>query len=100
MIITLCGSTKFKDDFMKEAARLTMGGHIIFMPHVFAHTDCIKLSKTDKERLDELHKTKIRMSDRVHVINPTGYVGESTTSEIMYARSLHIPVTVLKELQF
>ena len=43
------------------------------------------LSKT-KEMLDDMHKRKIDMADSIYVINVGGYIGESTKSEIEYAR--------------
>ena len=42
------------------------------------------LSRT-KEMLDDMHKRKIDMADSIYVINPDGYIGESTRSEIKYA---------------
>ena len=43
------------------------------------------LSKT-KEMLDDMHKRKIDMADSIYVINVGGYIGDSTKSEIEYAR--------------
>ncbi len=39
-----------------------------------------------KEMLDDMHKRKIDMADSIYVINVGGYIGESTRSEIEYAR--------------
>ena len=38
-----------------------------------------------KEMLDDMHKRKIDMSDSIFVINPGGYIGESTKLEIINA---------------
>lgn len=35
-VITLCGSTRFKNEFMKVAERLTYDGYIVLMPHIFS----------------------------------------------------------------
>ena len=43
------------------------------------------LSKT-KEMLDDMHKRKIDMADAIYVINKGGYIGDSTRSEIEYAK--------------
>ena len=43
------------------------------------------LTKT-KEMLDDMHKRKIDMADEIFVINVDGYIGESTKSEIEYAK--------------
>lgn len=37
--------------------------------------------------LDNMHKRKIDMADAIYVINPGGYIGESTSSEIEYAKA-------------
>ena len=39
-----------------------------------------------KEMLDDMNKRKIDMADSIYVINVDGYIGESTRSEIEYAR--------------
>lgn len=36
--------------------------------------------------LDDMHKRKIDMADEIFVINVGGYIGESTKSEIEYAK--------------
>lgn len=36
--------------------------------------------------LDDMHKRKIDMADAIYVINVGGYIGESTRSEIEYAK--------------
>ena len=45
--------------------------------------------------LDEMHLAKIDMADEIFVVNPSGYVGESTSREIAYARSQGKPVRSL-----
>ena len=87
-IITLCGSTKYKDMFLKINEQLTLDGNIILMPGVFAHVDNIKITNEQKGNLDKLHKKKIDMSDEIFVINKDGYIGDSTKSEIEYAKKL------------
>lgn len=39
------------------------------------------LTKT-KKMLDDMHKFKIDMADEIFVINVSGYIGDSTRSEI------------------
>ncbi|MFD5516329.1 hypothetical protein [Streptomyces sp. NPDC127066] len=41
-----------------------------------------------KNQLDYLHHRKIDLADEILVVNPGGYIGESTRREIAYARSL------------
>lgn len=92
-VITLCGSTRFKDEFMMAQKRLTLEGNIVISVGLFGHSgdeevwdgmDEGTLSKT-KEMLDDMHKRKIDMADEIFVINVGGYIGDSTRSEIDYA---------------
>lgn len=85
MIITLCGSTRFKELFFAVAKDFTLQGHIVLMPLVFHHADEPELSVEKKIQLDNLHKMKIDMSDAIYVINKDGYIGESTYGEIDWA---------------
>ena len=85
-VITLCGSTKFKDEFMSEQKRLTLEGNIIISVGLFGHSGDNEVWTEDtKEMLDDMHKRKIDMSDEIFVINKNGYIGSSTRSEIDYA---------------
>lgn len=84
-VITLCGSTRFKDEFMTVQKKLTLEGNIVISLGVFAHSGDI-ISNEEKIMLDEMHKRKIDMSDEIFVINVDGYIGDSTRSEIEYAK--------------
>ena len=86
-IITLCGSIKFKNEFMKVQEKLTLEGNIVFTPNFFNNIKKEEISLDTKKMLDEMHKQKIEMSDEIYVINCGGYIGESTKSEIEYART-------------
>ncbi len=85
-VITLCGSTKFKDDFLKEQKRLTLEGNIVISVGLFGHSgDNEAMNIKTKEMLDDMHKRKIDMADEIFVINKNNYIGNSTKSEIEYA---------------
>lgn len=98
MIITLCGSTRFKSEFERINRILTLRGHIVLAPGVFGHVDAIPLSPQEKQVLDELHLQKISMSQAIYVIDVDGYIGESTRSEIEYAKQYEKPVWYWTEL--
>ena len=92
-VITLCGSTRFRDEFMKTQKDLTLKGNIVISVGLFGHSgdsevwesmDEGTLTKI-KEMLDDMHKRKIDMADEIFVINVGGYIGSSTKSEIEYA---------------
>ena len=84
--ITLCGSMKFKDDFLREQKRLTFEGKNVLTPNMFLLAEDI--TEDIKKMLDEMHKRKIDLADEVFVINKNGYIGSSTKSEIEYAQNL------------
>lgn len=85
-VITLCGSTRFKDDFIEQQKRLTLDGNIVISVGLFGHSgDNEVWTDGTKKMLDDMHKRKIDMADEIFVINKNGYVGESTRSEIDYA---------------
>ena len=87
-VITLCGSTRFKEQFLEAQKRLTLEGNIVISVGLFGHSgDAEVWSKGTKEMLDDMHKRKIDMADAIYVINVGGYIGSSTRSEIEYARA-------------
>lgn len=99
-VVTICGSTKFKAEILAEVARLTTEGKLVISLGVFGHTDLPDYDWTTdasdlKRMLDALHRQKIDMADRVHVVDVGGYYGESMAREIEYARSLGKPVTFM-----
>lgn len=86
-VITLCGSTRFKEAFLQEQKRLTLEGNIVLSVGLFGHSgDDEVWSEGVKAMLDDMHKRKIDMADEIFVINVGGYIGESTRSEIEYAK--------------
>ena len=97
-IITLCGSTKFKNKFEEINMKLTLEGKIILLPGCYVHTNNIIITDIQKEKLDLLHKEKILMSDCIYVINEDNYIGSSTKSEIEFAITNNIPVYYLQEV--
>jgi len=87
-VITLCGSTKFKDEFVEVQRKLTLEGNIVISVGLFGHADGeyeTVLTDEVKIMLDDMHKRKIDMAEEIFVINKNGYIGESTRSEIDYA---------------
>ena len=87
-VITLCGSTRFKDEFMKVQKYLTLKGNIVISVGIFGHSgDSEAFDEHTKKMLIDMHKQRIDMCDEIFVINKDGYIGENTLSEIEYARS-------------
>ena len=85
-VITLCGSTRFKDEFIETQKRLSLQGNIVISVGLFGHSGDKEVWQDGvKEMLDDMHKRKIDMADSIYVINVGGYIGSSTRSEIEYA---------------
>ena len=97
-IITLCGSIKFKDKFIKIQEKLTLDGNIVLTPNFFNGIKKEEIDKRMKKMLDEMHKQKINMSDEIYVINVGGYIGESTKSEIEYAKRNSKKISYLESI--
>lgn len=92
-IICLCGSTRFSKEYQEANLRFTLEGHIVLTIGADMKSDNDLFSGKSpeeleeiKKNLDELHKRKIDLADEIFVINPGGYVGNSTNGEIEYAR--------------
>ena len=99
-VITLCGSTKFKNEFINIQKELTLKGNIVISVGLFGHSGDKEVWKKDiKEMLDDMHKRKIDMADEIFVINKNGYIGESTRSEIAYAKATGKSIRYLEEMK-
>lgn len=98
-IITLCGSTKFKEAFLKVQKDLTLQGNIVISVGLFGHSGDNEVQTNGmKEMLGDMHKRKIDMADEIFVINVGGYIGTSTQSEIEYAISIGKAVNYLEAI--
>ena len=113
-IITLCGSSRFCDvmavmawEFEKGGA-ITLGLHLLpewycreknYIPDENGHIHHIGEQAGVEDIMDTLHFKKIKMSNRVYVINCEGYIGSSTAREIAYAEHLGKPVSYLEPLK-
>ena len=95
-IITLIGSTKFKDDFIKVKEQLTLQGFIVLSLGVFSQYDNIKLSEDQLNMLADIQNKKIEMADEIFVINKNGYIGDNTKTEIEFAKYLGKKINYLE----
>ncbi len=99
-VITLCGSTRFRDAFLEAQKRLTLEGNIVISVGLFGHSGGSEAwTEGTKEMLDDMHKRKIDMSDGIFVINVGGYIGSSTRSEIAYALAAGKDVEYLEKAE-
>lgn len=96
-IVCICGSARFVDEMLAANRELTFAGVIVVAPGVFRGAEGdeadVLITEEQKAALGALHLRKIDLADRVLVVNPGGYVGESTSGEIAYARATGKPVS-------
>ncbi|KKL71820.1 hypothetical protein LCGC14_2091110 [marine sediment metagenome] len=100
-IVCLCGSTRFMDTFHSTGWQLTLDGYIVLSVGVCKHAadhGGEALGQGVAKKLDELHKRKIDLADFVMVLNVDGYIGESTRSEIEYAKAHDKMVVYLEDI--
>ena len=90
-VVTLCGSVRFAAEHLEAHRRLSLEGRVVLVPALPAPGG--DASPADVVVLATLHRRKIDMSDRVHVVNPGGYVGPSTAAEVAYAEAAGKQVT-------
>lgn len=71
IVVTLCGSTRFKQAFIEANFRETMAGRIVLSVGLYSHADAEVYApmEAEKETLDQLHFRKIDMSDEILVLD-------------------------------
>lgn len=84
-IITICGSSRFKNDILNIYKQLTLQNNIVFLDAIF-NQNTLNLTIEEKNIIDNNHKQKILLSDKIFVVNKGGYIGVSTRSEIEFAK--------------
>lgn len=92
-IVTICGSMRFSTRMLEVATDYTRNGWVVLMPFVVTES-----GQPLKKMLDDMHFTKISMSEMIVVVNydprvmPARYIGDSTSREIKYAEDHGIKV--------
>lgn len=112
IIVCLCGSTRFKDEFVAANLRETLAGKIVLSIGCDMRTDAEifgmlspdqetwpEETKDIKKRLDELHFRKIELADEVLILNKNGYIGYSTRNELNHAKRLGKVIRYLEEVK-
>lgn len=89
-VITICGSMRFINEMNDIAMKLELEENCVLMP-IFSKSRNNKNQFTKEEILilDKMHKEKIKLADSILVVNVDGYIGNSTKSEIDFAKSLN-----------
>ena len=94
--ITICGSIKYYETMLDLGLKLQLKGNVVLLP-IFNPNSNITISKEEKELLDKIHKEKIKMSDEVYIVNENN-IGESTRSEIEFAKKLNKKINYYNDI--
>ena len=100
-VIALCGSTKFREQFMIHQKNMALQGDIVLMPCIFNHEsdacDAYQLTLTEEQKtqLADMERCRIDMCDEIYVINVDGYIDEQTKAAIEYAEKTGKPVNYM-----
>ena len=95
-VICILGSTKFRDQLIGHAQGLTLRGYIVLTHGFYHHHDRVPITDQQKDMLDALMDHKINVCDCVYVVNPNGYIGESTKRAIAHAKKQSKPISYLE----
>ncbi len=98
-IITVCGSLKFKDEMIKIAEKMELDGNCMITPIYPTNPDKDAYTDEEADMLDKMHKEKIKISDAILVVNVNNYIGNSTSKEIEFAKSLGKEVIYYTDLK-
>lgn len=97
-IITVCGSLKFKKEIMEISERMELKGNCMLPPIYPTKPDKDDYTEDEVLILGKMHKEKIKLSDAILVVNVDNYIGNSTKSEIEFAKSLNKEIIYYTDL--
>ena len=99
-IVCLCGSTRFSEAFRTANMVETLAGRIVLTIGCDTRSDeMLGIANAVKPMLDLLHLAKIDLADEVLILNVGGYIGESTSRELEYARQWGKPIRYLEPIE-
>lgn len=84
--ITICGSLRFQKEMQRIAFELEVKHGFNVLQCVY-NIDNEDISEIQRNALAKAHYRKIEMSDAVYVVDIDGYIGDSASEEIRFARS-------------
>ena len=96
-IITVCGSLKFIKEIMEITEQMDLQGNCM-LSIVYPTKDKEDYSEEEIMMLNSMHKERIRISDAILVVDVNHYIGESTRSEIEFAKSLNKEIMYYTDL--
>ena len=89
-VITVCGSLRFYTEMMEVTEKMELEGNCMLVP-IYNPSRPSKDAFTEEEALmlDKMHKERIKLADAILVVNVDGYIGNSTSKEIEFAKALN-----------
>lgn len=96
-IITICGSLKFKEEMLNVALDMELKGDCVITPIFPSENNKRELTDEQIKVFNDMHKEKIKISDAILVVNVNGYIGDTTKSEIKYAKELNKEIIYLEK---
>lgn len=89
--VTICGSMRFAREMRRAAFLLESRQGCNVLQCTYPEPGDT-VTPEMRQRLEEAHLEKIRISDLIYVVDVGGYIGQSVGQEIAYARQLGKPV--------
>lgn len=83
---TICGSMKFEKEMQDIAFYLETERGFNILQCIYTPDNSV-LDHDTLAQLTAAHYRKIDISDGIYVLNMNGYIGESVTAEIAYAKA-------------
>lgn len=87
-IITVCGSLRFQQEMMEITEKMDLQGHCMLSPVYPTRENKDDYTEEEIDVFDRMHKERIKMSNAILVVDVDHYIGNSTQSEIAFAKSL------------
>lgn len=100
MILCFCSSTKFYDIVKDYAQKLKNEGIDYKTPNLaFGCKEDAEIDFNLKKQLTLDHNERMDESDIIYIVNPKGYIGESVSMEMAYAKGAGKKVYALEQAQ-
>ena len=97
-VITVCGSMKYKKEMMEITEKMALEGNCMITPIYLTKANKSDYTSENFETLAKVHYEKIKNSDAILVVNVDNYIGESTSKEIDFAKSLNKEILYYTDL--
>lgn len=98
-IITVCGSLRFYKEMMEITEKMELQGNCMLVPiYNSVRPDKDDFTKEEALMLDKMHQERIKLADAILVVNVDEYIGNSTKSEIEFAKSLNKEILYYTDL--